>query len=362
MAPLVSVVIPVRDRTFHLFCAVRSAARQTYPHIEIIVVDDASTRAVNTSDLSVAAACDGFSRRLKVIRVPQPVGACAVRNTGIEAAEGLFIAFLDSDDMWHPTKIERQVEALLITPQPERGLCYTGRVSIREGHGLTTLQLATRTETGGWRETMDNAIGPLSSVMVAKSLLLEIGGFDTRLPASQDWDLFLRIQPRTTPVRIEAPLLYFRTGRMDRISASSRKRLAGHLAMRRKHFSDKKSANRSLDLKIARDLLAERRWRAFLTICMLSRPGLGTARAVTASASSLAAQSWKDLKKTARRRVNTLLARQFLQHYRDEFHMQQEAATRAWRALSRPDDVGGMSVSDDDTASLMASEPAHPMP
>ncbi len=104
--PLVSAVIPTRGRPALLACAVRSALRQSWPRMEVIVVVDGCD-AASTHQLEALA-----DPRLRVICLPACAGGGAARNTGVRSARGDWIAFLDDDDEWHPEKIERQMAAV----------------------------------------------------------------------------------------------------------------------------------------------------------------------------------------------------------------------------------------------------------
>lgn len=330
MEPRVSVVIPVRNRRYELVRAVLSAAGQTYPDVEIVVVDDASTDSVPDAVLSDAAAAAG--RPIRILRSPQRVGACAARNLGIAAATGEYVAFLDSDDLWHPDKLARQMTAVRFSAAGRAALSYTGRLRIR-GDWVEALQPATMTDAGRWRPAPANTIGPLSSVLAPRGLLRSVGGFAPELPASQDWDLFMRIQPHTMPVRIADPLLYFLVGKADRISASARRRLKGHLAIRRKFFRAV-PADDAGDLyrKIARDLLLQRRWRAFAVCCRSRRPGLGAGGALLLGAAELAAAAVLGGATRLSRRLTVLREADYIHPYLDDFHRQEEAARAFWAA------------------------------
>lgn len=108
--PLVSVVIPVYNSAYTIVDCIDSVKGQTYKNIEIIVVDDGSTDSTMEKVRAIASECN----LQKIVIIEQKnSGPSSARNRGIEVAEGNYIAFLDSDDMWYPDKIARQMEILL---------------------------------------------------------------------------------------------------------------------------------------------------------------------------------------------------------------------------------------------------------
>lgn len=117
-APLISVCIATHNRALLLPRAIRSVLGQTYRNLECIVVDDASTD--NTSEIVKSFARD---ERLIYIRHEENRHVSATRNTGIDHANGKFVAFLDDDDIWLPSKLETQVHLILRLPE-KVGLVY----------------------------------------------------------------------------------------------------------------------------------------------------------------------------------------------------------------------------------------------
>lgn len=185
--PLVSVVLPTRNRAEHLGQAVASALAQTVGRIEVIVVDDAS----EDDTPSVVADLEQTDGRVRGIRRPEPGGAPAARNTGIGAARANVVAFLDDDCIWLPEKLRKQLLALT----PDRGLVYC-RHAIRHGG-----QDVVEGEAGAARDAMTgllrkNYVGTYT-ILVRRELLETVGGFDEALPRLQDWDLLLRLADHT---------------------------------------------------------------------------------------------------------------------------------------------------------------------
>ena len=104
---MVSVIIPTYNRAARLPMSVESVLNQTYRDLEIIIVDDGSTDL--TEDV-VRAMSDS---RIRYIKHPRNLGGCKARNTGVSNAKGEYIAFQDSDDVWHADKLEVELKALL---------------------------------------------------------------------------------------------------------------------------------------------------------------------------------------------------------------------------------------------------------
>ncbi|HVF47851.1 MAG TPA: glycosyltransferase [Pyrinomonadaceae bacterium] len=185
----VSVIIPNYNYAHYLREAIEGVLNQTYPDIEIIVVDDGST--------------DGSSEILKsygdriLLILQNNQGVSAARNNGVMSSHGQYVAFLDADDSWLPKKIEREVEQFSLNPK--LGLVHVGvrevdavgnhiRDRLDGGHGQIADQLLMLATEG--------ILGGGSGFMVPRSVFDEIGGFDTALSTSADWDLFYRISSR----------------------------------------------------------------------------------------------------------------------------------------------------------------------
>jgi glycosyltransferase involved in cell wall biosynthesis len=128
MRPLVSVIIPVFNRAEAVIEAVRSVANQSFTDWEIIVVDDCSSETLPQEDLDIAA-----GRKVRIIRHEKNQGAGAARNTGIHAAAGHYISFLDSDDEWAREKLNRQMAIVTTDPDPGSLFCVTQTLICRNG-------------------------------------------------------------------------------------------------------------------------------------------------------------------------------------------------------------------------------------
>jgi hypothetical protein len=197
----VSVVIPTRDRMPLLRTALRSVLAQDGVTSEVIVVDDGSADAV-------APHCHDLNGRVAVHRHAEPSGVSAARNTGIAAAKGRWIAFLDDDDAWSPTKLAKQVSAASAS---DRNWVYAGYVDVDAGLGIVG-----GAPPPGPDEVLDlltshNSVpASASSVVVRASALARAGGFDVGLQVHEDWDMWIRLARFGPPASVPEPLVALR--------------------------------------------------------------------------------------------------------------------------------------------------------
>jgi len=187
----VSVVIPVYNGQAFIGRAIESILRQTHPANEIIVVNDGS----QDRTLEVV---EGFGGCVKVITTPNR-GVSSARNTGISACTSTFIAFLDADDEWSNNKIERQMQFL--AKHPDVGLCCCDYL-VDDGRALRShfsfVEQENQCPVADWNKqglsilAKGNFIGTASAVIVRRSLLETVGGFDSRFKQAEDYDLWMR--------------------------------------------------------------------------------------------------------------------------------------------------------------------------
>jgi glycosyltransferase involved in cell wall biosynthesis len=182
MAPLISVVIPAKDRVEELARAIESVQAQTERDLEIVVVDDGSDTPL---DGRVGGAPP--DARLRVVRQAN-AGPAVARNTGVQAALGTYIAFLDSDDTWAPEKLARQIDRF--RQRPHLALVGTGTKFVHDdGSHPAELREADGDTPRFWALMHMTT----SSVMFRRSVFLEQGGFARDLFFMEDKELFLRI-------------------------------------------------------------------------------------------------------------------------------------------------------------------------
>ncbi len=180
---LVSVIIPSHNRAHVLERAINSVLGQTFRDFELIVVDDGSIDS--TSDLLKT-----FQNRLIAIQQDH-AGVSAARNAGIRYSSGQLLAFLDSDDEWHPDKLNRQVEKY--NEEKPFFICHTDETWMRDGKEVRQKKIHTKQGGRFFERALERCLISPSSVMIARPLLDRIGHFDESLPAAEDYDLWLRI-------------------------------------------------------------------------------------------------------------------------------------------------------------------------
>jgi glycosyltransferase involved in cell wall biosynthesis len=188
--PQVSVVLPTYNRLRYLRAAIDSVFAQTFTDWELIVADDGSE-----GETAAYVAALANQPKVKVLRLAHTGNPGAVRNAACRAARGEYIAFLDSDDVWLPEKLGLQVASL--RSNPERRWSHTAFALIDESG-----ELLTGAGARWWPGTGGRILEPLikmevvvaiSSAVVSRKLLEELGGFDREQPACNDYDLWLRL-------------------------------------------------------------------------------------------------------------------------------------------------------------------------
>ena len=206
--PFISVIIPTYNRSHCIAEAIDSVAGQSYKNHEIIVVDDGSTD-------DTARLLAGYDGRLTALRM-QHAGPSAARNAGIRAARGDYIAFLDSDDLWTPRKLEQQIGFFAKTP--DACICQTQEIWIRNGMRVNPMKK--HKKYSGWifKQCLPLCIVSPSAVMLHRSIFDRVGLFDETLPACEDYDLWLRIAPHYPIYLIDKPLIIKRGGHDDQQS------------------------------------------------------------------------------------------------------------------------------------------------
>ena len=285
MTTTVSVVIPTFNRRQWISATVESALAQTFEDFEVIVVDDGST------DGSPDMLAETFGDRIRVERLPRNLGRSTARNVGWALAKGEFVAFLDSDDLWSPEKLSRQMPYF---GRPEVALvhCWVGKTDAtglrleRESRDLEQeFKVAAGRGYGYGGITQTWCRMYTSAVVLRRELLRKTGGFDPRLSNFEDWDVLWRVARSGEVATVPESLVLHRThpGNTPTVWAND---AAQWLEVNWKHLSElagtslgpeERRARGNLLLNMAlgeywrRDLAASRRW---MWRALLSDPGV----------------------------------------------------------------------------------------
>ncbi|MCA9032230.1 MAG: glycosyltransferase [Planctomycetaceae bacterium] len=246
--PLVSVIVPTYNRAAYIAEAVESALGQTYPHVEVVIVDDGSVD--NTSE--ILAQLSQRDSRVRCFR-QENAGVSAARNKAIQKAQGDFIAFLDSDDVWHPWKIELQLS--LFALKPELGMVWTDMDAMRPNgevfhknylkkmysaykrvsdETLFSESFEIAIETEGDSRTVTARTGNIypqmfhgnlvhtSTVLLRKAWADEVGLFDTTMRrAGEDYKFHLATCRQGTVGFLNVASILYRIGMEDQITSGA---------------------------------------------------------------------------------------------------------------------------------------------
>ena len=206
MAAEVSIVLPSYQRVRYLHQAVDSVRAQTFRDWELIVADDGS----DAETAAYLAELDGLAQ-ITVLRLEHSGNPSAVRNAALRAARGRYVAFLDSDDVWLPRKLELQVAV-----HRAAAACrwsYVAMQRIDPDEQLLPGEPARPTPAGaifGQLLALEADVS-MSAVMAERALLEELGGFDEGQHYFEDFDLFLRLSARSDVSVVIQPLVRMRS-------------------------------------------------------------------------------------------------------------------------------------------------------
>jgi glycosyltransferase involved in cell wall biosynthesis len=205
--PIVSIVMPTFNRLQFLPATVESVFAQTVQEWELIVADDGSDQDV--LDYLTTLQSD---ERVRILRLRHSGNPGKSRNAGIAVARAALVAFHDSDDLWQPHKLERQIARL--RAEPECGWNYTGFIIVdAEGVPLPSERNRPWTPHRGqiFKETVRGTASIRTPAVVASTnLVREVGGFDEAMDCAEDYDLWIRLALRSPASVIDEPLVRVR--------------------------------------------------------------------------------------------------------------------------------------------------------
>jgi glycosyltransferase involved in cell wall biosynthesis len=220
---LVSAVIPSYNYGQYVCDAVQSALSQTYPHLEVIVVDDGSCDDTRQR-------LEAFAGRIRYI-YQQNKGLSAARNAGIRLAAGEWIALLDADDLWHPRKTEVQLKAIL----------RLNRVGLIGSLPATVLENNLPPEPAVRRLSVRDFVlstrtGP-SGTLIRRECFDTVGFFDESLTSIEDRDMWLRVAARFPCVQVASPCWWYRP-HARQMSRAAKRMLVNYQKVLTKFFDE----------------------------------------------------------------------------------------------------------------------------
>lgn len=212
-APLVSVIVPAYNSAAYITETISSLLEQTYPNIEIIVVNDGS----QDKTLDVLKAY-----QTKIVLIDQlNTGVSGARNTGIRAAKGDFISFCDSDDLWAPQKIHEQLTYLQHHPSVGMVYCdwhvwnpdHDGNFVVPDFFRSTQYGQEIDSSKSGWiyHKLLLDCICLTSTVMLRNDTVNKVGFFNTDLWCGEDYDYWLRVSRITEIHKLKSKLVLYRS-------------------------------------------------------------------------------------------------------------------------------------------------------
>ena len=203
--PTVSIILPTYNRANYIMEAIDSVLQQTYANWDLLVVDDGST------DNTVELVKQITDERVECLHTPARLWATGTRNFGLKNVKGELVAFIDSDDLWAATKLQKQVDAF--GQYPDAGFCVTGGYNFRQA-GQPVEYFYKQPEGMRYGDLFLSFFkGEVSattpSFMFRKELLDEIGFFNEQ-KSFADVDFFLRVAKATRGIVLYEPLFYRR--------------------------------------------------------------------------------------------------------------------------------------------------------
>jgi len=200
--PLISIIIPVFNGEKTIKETIESVLNQIVTDFELLVINDGS------QDGTVGIVESIQDSRIKVFSYPN-AGPSTSRNRGIDLATGEYISFIDADDLWTPDKLKAQFKALQENPKAAVAYSWTNWI---DESGQLLGKGSHNTEQGEVfaKLLLNDFVANGSNVLIRRSALLEVGGFDPSVRHAEDWDLWLRLAVRYEFVAVQSPQVLYR--------------------------------------------------------------------------------------------------------------------------------------------------------
>ncbi|MBW8364357.1 MAG: glycosyltransferase [Rhizobium sp.] len=244
----ISIVMPCYNAEAYLPISIGSVLAQTRSDWELVVVDDGSTDH-SWQTLQRFAAQDNRIRIFQQVNA----GAAAARNRALREARGAYVAFLDSDDTWHPEFLDAMVTAL--NADPAAGIAYCGWRNIGLGGARDDPFIPPEYEN---KNKIESLLGgcrwPIHGALVHSQLILEAGCFDETLSSCMDFDLWLRLGTIHRLVRVPRVLAYYHHHGGEQITRNKARIAMNHWRAQQKFLTAHPGLDTSLGKSHIRDL------------------------------------------------------------------------------------------------------------
>ena len=224
---LISIITPLYNAEKYIAQTISSVQKQTYPHWEMLIIDDRS----QDKSLQIAETFAVKDPRIKIIKLAKNKGTAHARNIGAQEAQGNYIAFLDADDLWHPDKMERQLDFM---KQNDCAVSFTSYLQIDERGRSLKKRIVALPELSYNKQHHNNYVGNLTGMYNA-TVLGKIYSPDLR--KRQDWALWLEAIKRSgnPALGLNEDLAYYRVRKYS-MSANKLNLIKYNFLFYRKHL------------------------------------------------------------------------------------------------------------------------------
>ena len=209
--PKITAILPTWNRAEWLEKSIQSVLDQTFGDFELVVVDDASKD-------STAEIIERYSGKIRTIVFSENRGVSAARNAAIKNSDSEWIAFLDSDDFWHPDKLQKQIAQTKM--RPACPLHFTDEIWIRNGVRVNPKKKHQKKEGWIFQPSLALCLMAPSTVILRRELFEVHGLFDENLPVCEDYDLWLRLTAQHPVALLNEKLMTRHGGHADQLSQS----------------------------------------------------------------------------------------------------------------------------------------------
>lgn len=185
--PLITIIVPCFNAQNTIKETIESVLKQTYKNYELLIINDGST----DNSVEVCSSYAHSDNRISIISINNH-GVSVARNTGIQHAQGEYIAFLDSDDLWQPNKLEQQIN--FMNSHPEVGVCFS-KVEFISETGQELNQFSTVPTQGLVADGLlaENLTCTTSNILCRQQVIKEVGPFNTTMSFAEDQEWLLRV-------------------------------------------------------------------------------------------------------------------------------------------------------------------------